>query len=186
MPEFSNHGFWGADLALRIWLWIAQLCALSLKPRRTSLAQGLLGSTQLRDIYTPFQMAQRRKAAAAKAMAAKAVSHRPAASTACCKETEIKRTAARSPIGRTASAGYCAREPLFGSLYPPLFNSRDERPQREILRSAPIAYSARKGSCSLLSALSQSDYRQSGGADYRAMRRAACLRTSSPKRASMF
>jgi len=74
ISDFPNHGFWGADLALRIWLWIAQLCALSLKPRHTSLAQGLLSSTQLRDIYTPYQSAQRRKA-----VAAKAVSLNPAA-----------------------------------------------------------------------------------------------------------
>ncbi|MDB2437401.1 hypothetical protein N9W89_01680 [Hellea sp.] len=90
MPEFSNHEFWGADLALRIWLWISQLCALSIKPRRTFLAQGLLGSTQLRDIYTPYQMARRRKAAAAKAMAAKAVSLDSAASKPAVKKHKIQ------------------------------------------------------------------------------------------------
>ena len=88
--NFQTMEFWGADLALRIWLWISQLCALSLKPRRTSLAQGLLGSTQLRDIYTPFQMAQRRKAAAAKAMAEKAVSLNPAASKPAVKKQKLK------------------------------------------------------------------------------------------------
>jgi len=91
IPDFSNHGFWGADLALRIWLWIAQLCALSLKPHHTSLAQGLLGSTQLRDIYTPYQKAQRRKAAAAKAVSLKPVAAKPAVKTCEPKEARHSR-----------------------------------------------------------------------------------------------
>ena len=85
MPEY-----WGADLALRIWFWISQLCALSLKSRHTSLAQGLLSSTQLRDFYTPYQFAQRKKAAAAKVMATKAVAKNPATLKAAVKKNNPK------------------------------------------------------------------------------------------------
>ncbi|MDA8708429.1 hypothetical protein N9M10_03550 [Hellea sp.] len=105
MPEFSNHGFWGADLALRIWLWIAQLCTLSLKPRRTSLAQGLLCSTQLRDIYTPFQTAQRRKAAAAKAMAENAVTIDAAASKPAVKRHTLKELRHSRRLGARQARG---------------------------------------------------------------------------------
>ena len=95
MPEY-----WGADLALRIWLWIAQLCAFSLKPRHTSLAQGLLGSTQLRDIYTPYQSAQRRKA-----VAAKAVSLNPAASKAAVKKAAPKEPRHSRRLGARQARG---------------------------------------------------------------------------------
>jgi len=105
IPDFSNHGFWGADLALRIWLWIAQLCALSLKPHHCSLAHGLLGSTQLHDIYTPYQLAQRRKAATAKAMAEKAVAKNPATLKAAVKKNTPKEARHSRRLGARQARG---------------------------------------------------------------------------------
>ena len=55
----SGSEFWGADLALRIWIWLSQICAFSMGARQSSLAQRLLGSSQLLEAYTPFQKACR-------------------------------------------------------------------------------------------------------------------------------
>lgn len=49
--------FWGTDLAFRIWLWLSQIYAGYARAPQSPLAQLLLGSTFLRDPYSPFQIA---------------------------------------------------------------------------------------------------------------------------------
>lgn len=50
--------FWGADLALRIWLWLSQIYSHYARASQSPLAARLLRSTFLREAYSPFRAAQ--------------------------------------------------------------------------------------------------------------------------------